>query len=453
MQLSDTIVAIATGTSGAMGVVRLSGPQALTVAGQLWSGKRTPGQMAGYTAALGRVRDRSGELDEAVLTVFRAPHSYTGEDVCELSCHGSRYLLEQVVAAAIAAGARPAAAGEFTRRALQNGKLTLTEAEAVAELIASESRQAARAALEAKDGLLFRTVGELASRLMDSAAHLAAWIDYPEEDVEAVLLGDLQQSLADAHTRLGGLVERYGAGRLLRAGIATAIVGSPNVGKSTLMNLLAGCQRSIVTDIAGTTRDVIEESVRLGELLLRLSDTAGMRDTADPVEQLGVARSAELLERCDLVLAIFDGSRTLDADDHALLQKLQGRLAIGVLNKSDLPRQADLAAIAAHTRAVVELSAREGDGIERLEAAVAQLVGTEQLAPGSAQLLNDRQLAAVVAAVASLDEGLQALRDGQTLDAVSVCLEECIDALLELTGQRASAEVVDRVFEQFCVGK
>ncbi|MEG1687954.1 MAG: GTPase, partial [Angelakisella sp.] len=289
--------------------------------------------------------------------------------------------------------------------------------------------------------------------LGDGAAHISAWMDYPEEDVEEVLVCQLSQLLTAQQEQLTALVNSFDSGRLLREGISTAIVGSPNVGKSTLMNLLSGSQRSIVTDIPGTTRDVVEERVRLGELLLNLADTAGIHNTDDPVERIGVARSVAKLERCDLVLAVFDGSRPLDSTDLSLLERLEGRAAIGLCNKSDLPQRADLEKIAASTCGVVELSALDGDGVDRLEQAITQVVGIRKLQPGGAQLANQRQLSCVVAAVQALDEALQALSYGQTLDAVSVCMEEAVGALLELTGKQASAEIIDRVFENFCVGK
>ncbi|MEG0852600.1 MAG: tRNA uridine-5-carboxymethylaminomethyl(34) synthesis GTPase MnmE [Angelakisella sp.] len=453
MTENRTIAAIATGCGGGIGVVRLSGKDAISITDSIFSGKKSPLDMKGYTGALGRVHDSKGELDEAVLFVYRAPHSYTGEDTCELSCHGGSFILEKVLAAAIEAGAVPAGAGEFTKRAFLNGKMTLTQAESVAQLIAGESRQAVRAALEAHDGALFHAIDRINTTLMEAAAHISAWIDYPEEDVEQVLTCDLSHTLTVAQQELASLASDYDKGRLIREGISTAIVGSPNVGKSTLMNLLTGYERSIVTDIAGTTRDVIEDRVRLGEVLLNLSDTAGIRNTDDVVEKIGVERSVSRMEQCDLILAIFDGSRPLSESDISLLERLDGRLAIGLCNKSDLPRAADMEIIAAHTCAVLEISAREGQGVAELERTVAELVGTSKLDSGAAMLANGRQLGCVVSAVKALEEALGALSYGQTLDAVSISLEEAIDSLLELTGKKASAEIIDKVFENFCVGK
>ncbi len=469
MTEQSTIAAIATGTGGGIGILRISGPRALEVAAAIFRPRRadkSPLTMAGYTGALGRVVDRGEELDEAVLFVYRAPHSYTGEDGAELCCHGGRFVLEQALAAAVAQGARPAAPGEFTKRAYLNGKMSLTQAESVADIIAGESRQAVRAALRARDGALFRAVMEVADRLMDAAAHISAWIDYPEEDVEAVLTGELSALLEEARGELSRLAGTYRTARLMREGVPTAIVGGANVGKSTLMNLLAGCQRSIVTDIPGTTRDVVRETVRVGDAVLDLSDTAGIRETDDPVERIGVERSRSRLESAELVLAVLDGSRPLSREDRALLQEIAARtrpggsqdlqgevMAIALINKSDLPQALSREEVLAYLPQVLEISARDGHGLGELEAAVARLTGAARLDPSAGMVANQRQLDCVARAEAALAEGAEALAQGQTLDAVSVCLEEAIDALLELTGQRASAQVVDRVFEQFCVGK
>ena len=458
----STIAAIATGTGGGIGILRISGPEALKVAAAIFRPRRegkSPLTMAGYTGALGRVISQGEELDEAVLFVYRAPHSYTGEDSAELCCHGGAFVLEEALAAAVAAGARPAAAGEFTKRAYLNGKMTLTQAESVADLIAGESRQAVRAALRARDGALFRAVMAVADRLMDAAAHISAWIDYPEEDVEAVLAGELSGVLEDARRELERLSSTYRTSRLMGKGIPAAIVGGANVGKSTLMNLLAGCQRSIVTDIPGTTRDVVRETVRVGDVVLDLSDTAGIRDTDDPVERIGVERSRSRLESAELILAVLDGSRPLAAGDRQLLEEIaarsagQGVMAIALINKTDLPQALRREEVEQYLPQVLEISARSAQGLEELEKTVARLTGAAGIDPSAGMVANQRQMDCISRALSALGEGAQALEEGQTLDAVSVCLEEAIGVLLELTGQRASDQVIDRVFEQFCVGK
>lgn len=457
--MRDTIAAIATATGGGVGMVRLSGPQALAVAGRLFrplNTAKTPETMPGYTGAFGRVYHGDALLDEAVLFVYHAPHSYTGEDVAELCCHGGEFVLSQVLAAAVAAGARPAEAGEYTRRALMNGRMTLTEAESVIDILAAQNTQSLRAALGAMEGALHREVLAAADTLTDCCAHISAWIDYPEEDVEEVSAPVLLTQLTGVEETLSRLEQSWQQGQLVRQGISTAIIGSANVGKSTLMNLLSGRERSIVTAIPGTTRDVIEETVRLGDLTLRLSDTAGLRQSDDPVEQIGVERSRRTLKRCDLILAVFDESRPLTAEEREWLPQLSGRAAVAVYNKQDLPpvlTEEEKAEIATVVPLSVSVSAAAGTGLACLTEAIRQTVGLAHFDPAAAVIANARQLECITAARRSLREGIEALTAGETLDAVSVCLEQSADALLTLTGRRASAEAIDKVFEQFCVGK
>ena len=457
--MRDTIVAIATAVGGGVGMVRLSGEKALAVAGRIFrpvNSAKHPAGMVGYTGAFGRVYAGEQLLDEAVLFVYRAPHSYTGEDVAELCCHGGEFVLSQVLAAAVAAGARPAEAGEYTRRALMNGKMTLTEAESVIDIMAAQNTQSLRAALGAMEGALHREVLAAADTLTDCCAHISAWIDYPEEDVEEVSAPVLLAQLGSVEKTFSRLEQSWQQGQMVRQGISTAIIGSANVGKSTLMNLLSGRERSIVTAIAGTTRDVIEETVRLGELTLRLSDTAGLRESDDPIEQMGVERSRRALEQCDLILAVFDESRPLTAEERQWLPALAGRAAVAVYNKQDLPpvlTAEEKAEIAAVVPASVAVSAAAGTGLAELTGEIRRVVGLSHFDPAAAVIANARQLECITAARRSLREGIEALQAGETLDAVSVCLEQSADSLLTLTGRRASAEAIDKVFEQFCVGK
>ena len=455
--MGQVIAAISTPQGpGAVGIVRLSGEGCRQVADRLFRSV-TPGKtlagLRGYTGCLGRTFDEQGEIDEAVAFVYEAPRSYTGEEVVELCCHGSGYLLSRVLEACLRQGARLAEPGEFTKRAFLNGKMSLDEAESVMDIIGSTSAQAARAALSARDGALFREISACTDRLLDLAAHLAAWVDYPEEDLPQVENGQLEKDLRETKARLDKLAAGSRTGRMVREGVDTVLAGRPNVGKSTLMNLLAGSRRSIVTDIPGTTRDVVEDTVRLGEMTLRLSDTAGLRRSDDPIEQAGVELANQRLESCDLVLALFDNSAPLGPDDLELLERLRGRLCVAVLNKADLPAAADRQTIQGYIPHLVSLSAKNGDGVEELARQVADLLGTANLEPGAPMVATQRQLECVRRALAALEDALAALAMGQTYDALSVCIDEAIDALLELTGQRATTAVVDRVFHNFCVGK
>lgn len=455
--MSHVIAAISTPAGAAgLGVVRLSGDGAIAVAAALFrsaDATRPLTALKGYTAAYGHVFDADGDIDDCVALVFRAPHSYTGEDVVELSCHGGRYILQRVLRACFAAGAKPAAAGEFTRRAFLAGKMDLTGAESVMDLIAAEGKLAAQTALTAREGGIFRRLTSVKESLLGIAAQFAAYIDYPDEDIPDLDTAAWCKTVETAIETVQNLLATYDAGRILREGVDTAIVGRPNVGKSTLMNLLAGCERSIVTDIAGTTRDVVEETVRLGDVTLRLADTAGLRDTADKVESVGVTRARARMEQAALVLAVFDGGEPLTEEDKLLASRLKDRAAIAIINKADKPLAIDTAWVAAQFTHTVTLSAKEEQGVEALAAAVAAVTGVERLDAAQPVLSTERQRQCAADCLACLQEAEAALQTGLTPDAVSVSVDGAINALLELTGERATEAVVEQVFARFCVGK
>ena len=453
--METTIAAISTGNApGGIGIVRISGPQARDVGDRVFRGKKKLRDMEGYTAALGGAFTPEGEkLDQVVALVFAGPKSYTGEDVVELSCHGGLYVTQRLLELVLQAGAQPAGPGEFTRRAFLNGKMDLTQAEAVMELIGASGEQAAREAEAGSGGALSRRVEAMAQRLTQLGAHLAAWADFPEEDVPAVEHQELRQSLTQLEEELKELLSGFQTGQVFREGVRTVIAGRPNAGKSTLMNLLAGCQRSIVTQYAGTTRDVVEDTVLLGGIPLRLADTAGLRETEDPVESIGVAAARERLRTAQLVLAVFDSSQLLGKEDFSLMEELSSVPAVAVVNKTDLPTQVDLEAIRQRFAHVAFLSAASGEGLGELEAQVKDLLGTGKFDPSAGTLFTARQRRQAQLALESLEEARGALDLGLTLDAVTVCVEDALGALYALTGKQVSEEVVDQVFETFCVGK
>ena len=455
--MSHVIAAISTPAGAAgLGVVRLSGDDAVAVAAALFrpaDPARPLTALKGYTAAYGHVFDAEGDIDDCVALVFRAPHSYTGEDVVELSCHGGRYILQRVLRACFAVGARPAAAGEFTRRAFLSGKMDLTGAESVMDLIAAEGKLAAQTALTAREGGIYRRLASVKESLLGIAAQFAAFIDYPDEDIPDLEPSVLRKTIQTSISTVESLLATYDAGRILREGIDTAIVGRPNVGKSTLMNLLSGCERSIVTDTAGTTRDIVEETVRLGDVTLRLADTAGIRDTADAVESVGVSRARARMEQAALVLAVFDGGEVLQEEDKVLVETLKNRAAIAIINKADKPLAIDADWVAAQFSHTVILSAKEERGVDDLTAAVAAVTGVERLDAAQPVLSTERQRQCAADCLACLKEAEEALQMGFTPDAVSVSVDGAINALLELTGERATEAVVEQVFARFCVGK
>ena len=454
----STVCAVSTPLAeGGLAVIRISGEGAIAAAARIFRpfGGKKADEMPGYTCAYGRVIDpESGEtVDDAMLTVFRAPHSYTGEDTAEISCHGGIYIAKRILRLCLANGCRQADRGEFTKRAFINGKLSLTQAEAVMDMISARGELSLRSARLTREGVLFRRIDGIKSELVTLLGELAAWVDYPEEDLPAVEDKALRATLSDACEKLSALVRDYDCGMVLRRGIDTVIAGKPNVGKSTLMNMLLGYERSIVTETAGTTRDVIEETVRLGDLELKLSDTAGIRETGDRIEQLGVSLAKKRLDECALIIAVFDTSSPLDGEDRELLSYLRGlnKRLIVVLNKSDLGSSADAGDF--EGLRVTELSAKTGEGLEALTQAVSELFGTDTYDADMTIFANERQKQCAEAALEKLRTALSAAEQGETLDAVTVMTDAAVSELMELTGERASEAVVDEVFSKFCVGK
>ena len=441
----STIAAIATAPgAGGIAVVRLSGPRSYQVAEQVFrpaNAAKSVAQAKGYTALFGHFVDGGEKFDEGVALFFRAPHSYTGEDVVELSCHGGSAVARRLVEACLAAGAQPAAPGEYTRRAFLNGKLGLTQAEAVMDLISADGRQGAALANAALSGALARKIGEQKDALTALQAHLAAWVDFPEEDVPELDEAHLRSVLGSVQETLDGLIRNYQADTVLRAG------------KSTLLNLLAGFDRAIVTPVAGTTRDVVEQAVQLGDIRLNLFDTAGLRETEDAIEAEGIRRSWKKLEEAGLILAVFDGSEPPTREDLELARRCTGRPAIALVNKEDKPTQFDAELIAPYFAMVLPVCCQEEGSRKVIAAAVARLLGTSQIDPHAASLSGQRQLSAALRARDAAAGAREAVEAGFGLDAVSVCVDDALDALCELTGENASEAVIEQVFERFCVGK
>ena len=454
----STICAISTPLAqGGISVIRISGEDAINVASAVFVPQSCDSVqvMAGYSCAYGKITDSQGRtVDDGVLTVFRAPRSYTGEDVCEISCHGGIYVTKKVLRLCLAAGAKLADRGEFTKRAFLNGKLSLTQAEAVMDTISAQGEIALNSANLARQGKLFEQIKRLTDRLVEILGELAAWVDYPEEDLPQVETQTLKGSLENAIGVLDKILENYDRGLVFKSGIDTCIAGKPNVGKSALMNMLLGFERSIVTDIAGTTRDVIQESAQLGSVTLKLSDTAGIHETNDTVEQLGVELAKKRLDSANLIMAVFDSSQALDEQDRQLLEyisKLDKHKLI-ILNKTDLETAADKAELESYGR-VLEISAKNGEGLDEIQAAVEEMFGAGGYDADSDIFANERQKTCVDTARVYLKNALDSLESGQTLDAVTVMIDYAADALLELTGEKATEAVVNNVFSKFCVGK
>ena len=452
----STIAAISTGqAAGGIGVVRISGENALSVADRIFktvSGIKLE-KLSGYKAAFGKVFFEEKCVDEAVALVFKAPKSYTGEDVVEISCHGGLLVTKQVLRAALANGAVPAEAGEFTKRAFLNGKMDLTRAESVMNIISAKSEQAKSAALNTLDGALYKKISEISLSLKKIAAQMAAWVDYPDEEIDDLSDEKLKTTLLTAKAELEKLIKSFDVGQIIIEGVETAIVGKPNVGKSTLMNLLSGCEKSIVTSVAGTTRDIVEETVTLGNSVLRLADTAGLHDTEDTVEKIGVDRTRQKLDRASLVLAVFDSSTEIDDEDMEIIKMCNGKNAVAIINKTDLNTNFNAEKINKNFESVVYLSAKDRNGIQELEKAIEKVLGTADFDTSAATLMNERQLACCKSALQSIDEAISALEIGMTRDALNVNVDVAVESLDTLTGEKATESVVNEIFSQFCVGK
>ena len=462
MQLRSTICALATPPGeGGIAVVRLSGPDAYPIAAKVFAPihkEKSVLEAKGYTALFGHYLLDGQEMDETVALFYRAPRSYTGEDVVELSVHGGSAMADGLQQALIAAGAMPAAPGEFTRRALENGRMSLTQAEAVMEVISAGGRQGAALAKSALDGRLAREAEGIRHQLQTLAAHLTAWIDYPEEDVPELAPDELKAALQQQKAKLDGWVNSYNAGAVLRHGVDCVLLGRPNVGKSTLLNLLAGFDRAIVTPVAGTTRDVVEQAVQLGDIRLNLFDTAGVRgkEEADAIEAEGIRRSWKKLEEAGLVLAVLDAGGPVTEADIEIARRCEGRPALAIFNKQDLADDAGLfdeSLLAPCFKHTIRLCAKDAASLKPLSDAVAGLLGTANLDPNAAALVSRRQLAAATAARDAVGEAIAAVDAGFGLDAAGVCIEDALRALADLTGEDAAEAVIDEVFSTFCVGK
>ncbi len=362
-------------------------------------------------------------------------------------------MVQKTLQAVLDAGAVPAEAGEFTKRAFLNGKLDLTQAESVAELISAEGEQSLKASFNALQGALSRKINSVVQKLLDASALMAAWVDYPDEEIPELTDGELVKTLEECKAELGELLDNYENGRTVTKGVVTAIAGRPNVGKSSLMNMLSGTDKSIVTHIEGTTRDIVEEDIRLGGLVLHLKDTAGLRSSDDLVEAIGIEKAYKALDGAQLVLAVFDSSLKLDERDMDLIERCKGKNAIAVVNKTDLQSVADTALIESSFGKTVYISAKNDEGAEELSKAVNELLGTADFDSSAPLLANARQKQNCQNAYNSICEALTGAEAGITFDAVNVMIDSAADELLSLTGKKASAEVVENIFRNFCVGK
>ena len=453
--MSSVIAAVSTGNQvSAIGILRLTGDGCAQIAGKVFTAnsgvnlEKAPNRKL----ILGTLQSMDGRVIDHCMAVYtRAPHTYTGEDTVEFHCHGSPAILAAGLDALFAAGAVPAKRGEFTKRAFLNGQLDLTQAEAVIDLIEAETADAAANAAGQVGGRLAKTLKPIYDDLTNLCSHFHAVLDYPDEDIEDFGLDQYHDIMRRNAKSLYSLLQTYGQGRILKQGVSAAIVGKPNVGKSSLLNALAGYERVIVTEIAGTTRDTVEETVMLGSTRLRLIDTAGIRQTDDQIEAMGVERSKQAVENADLVLFVCDGSTPLSNEDREVINVcLDAEHSIALINKSDLGTvvtPSDLPFMQ-----VISICTKTGEGLDQLADAVDVMFANDTPCDGSI-LTNPRQFDAIRRAYEAMLRALQGLKQGLTPDAVLIDVEASMDAMGEVTGNTVREDITARIFERFCVGK
>jgi len=453
--MSHTIAAVSTGNQvSAIGIIRLTGDDCIAVSDKVFTlnNRKTLAQVPDRKLMLGTLADTQGRtIDQCMAVVSRGPHSYTGEDTVEFHCHGSPAVLAAGLQALYAAGARPAKRGEFTKRSFLNGKLDLTQAEAVIDLIEADTPEAAANAAGQVGGVLQKKLAPIYDDLVNLCSHFHAVLDYPDEDIPDFGLDNYRSTLKKDAKALDTLLQTYGQGRILRQGVAAAIVGKPNVGKSSLLNALAGYDRCIVTDIPGTTRDTVEEAVMLGSTRLRLIDTAGIRETEDTVEAIGVQRSRNAVENADLILFVCDGSQPLSEEDLAIIELCADRdNAVALINKCDLGSR--IAPSDLPFMNIIHICAKTGEGLEQLKDIVEYLFAGEVPCDGSI-LTNARQYDACRRAQDAILRSIRGLGLGLTPDALLTDVEEAMEAMGEVTGATVREDITARIFERFCVGK
>lgn len=451
----STIAAISTAKGvGGIGVIRISGDDAVRIASKVFvpfNNSTKVVDMKGYTAKYGKITRNGEVIDEAVLLIFRAPYSYTGEDVAEISCHGGLFVTREVLRAVLDEGAILAGPGEFTKRAFLNGKIDLSQAESVMDIISARSRRANRIAQNQLDGVLSKKINALKEKLLEISASLSVWADFPEEDIPEVDSENLASDLKEVQSGISKLIKNYD--KVLTDGVKTVIIGRPNVGKSTLMNLISGCEKSIVTDIAGTTRDMVEETVMVGDIPLLLVDTAGIRETDDVVEKIGVGRAKKSINDSDLNILILDASQPLTAEDLEIMKLCDASKTIVVLNKIDLGMKINPNDLSDFSGKIVEMSALNYQGEEEFRAMLQKVVAVSEVEPSEALISNERQFTAMKRAFEMVSSAAEDLKSGITLDAVTVLIQNAASELMSLTGENVNIETVNKIFSKFCVGK
>ncbi|MGL5972162.1 MAG: tRNA uridine-5-carboxymethylaminomethyl(34) synthesis GTPase MnmE [Oscillospiraceae bacterium] len=454
--MSNTITAITTPVIiSAVGVVRMSGDLCYDIINKIFKpiNNRDIINAKGYTAAYGHILYNGEIIDEVVVNFFRAPLSYTGEDVIEISCHGGVYLVKKVLDVVIMSGATLAMPGEFTIRAVLNGKMSLTQAEAVIDLINARDKQAAKIAMDMRNGVLFKSIDQVKKDVLDILSHLAAFIDYPEEEIEEVHRSDLLSKMVIILEKISKISKTSHLGTIVKEGVDTVIVGKTNVGKSSLMNMLSKETKSIVTDVEGTTRDIVQNTIKLQNVILNLNDTAGIRDTVDKVEEIGTSLSIKKIKTSTLVLVVFDASRKLDKNDYKIIDEIDNDNKIAIINKVDKEQIINIDEVNKVFKHIVFTSACNNQGYLELEKEIEHILNINNVDISMGVISNERQKHAINKAKEMCGNAIFDIENGQPLDLIVFNLEEVTEKLMEITGENVKEEMVKGLFSKFCVGK
>ena len=458
MFFDDTIAAVSTPPGrGGISVIRISGKQAIEIADKIYTNQRGKklSDVASHTINHGFALRKDGTyIDEVLVSVMRAPHTYTKEDVAEVNCHGGVVSTKEILGAILEAGARLAEPGEFTKRAFLNGRMDLCEAESVIDIINAKSREAHTVSVHQLRGNLSKSIGKIRERLLTLTAHLQVLIDFADEDLEPLSDEEYLDGLKDSLNDVKKLLATADRGQIIKDGVKTAIVGKPNAGKSSLLNLLYGDERAIVTDIEGTTRDAIEETVTLGGVMLNLADTAGIRETDDTIEKIGVEKSKAIMENAELIIFMADGTKALDENDEYIISTIGNKNTVILVNKADEKVICDVSRLKAVSDKVIEFSVKTKKGLDEFEALVKEMFGSGEIESNDeAMITGVRHKQALIKAKDALESAIDAIISGIEINMTFIDIENAISALGEITGQTVEEEIVDRIFHSFCVGK
>ena len=453
----DTIAAISTGmTNSGIGIVRISGDEAFDIADRIYKGKNKIAESESHTIHYGHIVDGSGTIDEVLVMVMKSPRTFTGEDTVEINCHGGTFVLKRVLEAVLRSGARAAEPGEFTKRAFLNGKMDLSQAEAVIDVINSENEYALQSSISQLKGNIKNKINNIRNKIIYHTAFIESALDDPEH-ISVDGYGETLRSAArELIEELEDLIRSADNGRVMKEGINTVIVGKPNAGKSSLLNVLSGHERAIVTDIEGTTRDILEEQVKLGELSLNVIDTAGIRRTDDVIEKIGVDKAQEYAKNADLIIYVVDASKELDENDEKILRLITDKNTIILLNKSDLDTviTADIMKEKAGDIPVISVSAKEEQGIRELEETVKEMFLKGEISfNDQIYLTNIRQKNALSDALESMKKVIQSIDDGMPEDFYSIDLMDAYESLGSITGESVGEDLINEIFSKFCMGK